>query len=160
MDTFEKLVKDCADSDSTRIIENASMDHAKVLLRQLLQTANDKKEPVRIVSGRLRKEFYNELVDKARHVLNETTISVVVLSDEQLQNNRFYDLVKHHSNGQVTLLSQDPNRWTHFIVVGDRRYRVEVDDGKHTAHASFNNEVIPRLLHERFEELLRRARAA
>ena len=160
MDSFEKLVKYCADNDSTRIIQNASMEHAKILLRQLLLTASEKGETVRIVSGRLRRDFYNDLLAEAQKTLDRVKVSIVVLSGDQLDGNRFFELVRGHHNGEVVVLEQEPERWTHFIVVGDKRYRVEEDDGKQTAHASFNNEIIPQLLIDRFEYLLEKGAAA
>ena len=136
------------------------MDHAKILLRHLFRAAGDHTEPVRIVSGRLRRDFYNDLVADAEQTLQKAKVSVVVLSNEQLKDNPFYEVVKNHPNGDVRVLGTDPVSYTHFLVVGERRYRVEHDDGKHTAYASFNNEVIPPLLIEYFDHLHKRANAA
>lgn len=160
MDSFKKLVKHCADNDSTRIIQNASTEHAKVLLQQLLLTASEKGETVRIVSGRLRRDFYNDLLNEVKKALDSVEVSIVVLSREQLDDNPFFNLVNEHPKGKVVALDEEPGRWTHFIVVGDKRYRIEEDDGKQTAHASFNNEVIPQLLIDRFEYLSGKGAAA
>ena len=149
MDSFERIVQDYAENDSPHVIENASIDHALVLIGRLFETARRHKEEVRIVSGRLLKSFYQNLIDSARKVLDDgVQVSVVVLSndDSQLNGNGFYDLLNRHKNGRVDVLDRDAESMPHFVVVGERRYRVEVDDKRKKAFAAFNDDTIAPVL--------------
>lgn len=70
MDSFERIVRDCAKNNRSTVIENASQEHALILIRVLFETAMRHKEEVRIVSGSLLKPFYEKLVDTARKALD------------------------------------------------------------------------------------------
>ena len=160
MDTFERIVRDCARNNSTRVIENASAEHALVLIRTLFETAVRHKEEVRIVSGRLLESFYEELVDTARQALDcGVRFSVLVLNGKQLEGNRFAETMKEHANGSLAVLEHDEKSLPHFVVVGDRRFRVEIDDERKIATASFNNDTIPPMLIRFHRELIETAKA-
>ena len=154
LDSFETMVREYAETESTRIIENASMAHALIIVRQLIQTATQHGEEIRIVSGRLMRDFYSQLVSVTRAALEKVTVSVVVLSKEELDGNKFYDLVTNSDRGEVVVLDSPPSSMSHFVVVGDRRYRVELDDGQKKALASFNDDVIPQMLKAAHHNLL------
>ena len=162
-DTFVRLVRKLADTSSSRLIENASIDHALIIIECLLDAAKKRREDVRIVSGCLLESFYSRLVEKATEVLQaKVPIRVVVLgrSREDLQNNAFYNAVNKHENGEVHVLAEDPGTTPHFVVTGDRRYRVEVDDEKKKAMASFNDSTTGKMLISIYESLLVPAAAA
>ena len=57
MDSFERIVRDCAKNNRSTVIENASQEHALILIRVLFETAMRHKEEVRIVSGSLLKRL-------------------------------------------------------------------------------------------------------
>lgn len=156
MDAFERIVRDCAKNNSTRVIENASAEHALVLIRTLFETAVRHREEVRVVSGRLLKSFYGELAKTARLALDRgVRFSVLVLNGKQLEGNEFADVMKEHANGSLAVLKRGDESLPHFVVVGDRRFRVEVDDELKIALASFNNDIIPPMLkdiHNRLTE--------
>ena len=161
-DTFVRLVKELADTDSPRLIENASIEHALTIIECLLDAAKKHKEKVRIVSGCLMESFYSSLVDKAREVMQAgVPISVVVLrgSKEDLRGNSFCNVVDKDQNGEVHFVD-GANKTLHFVVTGDCRYRVEVDDEKKKAIASFNDRTIGRGLVSIYEDLLSPAPAA
>ena len=50
---FERMVKDCADSNGTQLITNASTEHGLIITKYLLDAAVRDKETVRIVSDDL-----------------------------------------------------------------------------------------------------------
>lgn len=159
MDSFERLVRDCAKNNRSTVIENASQEHALVLIRVLFETALRHKEEIRIVSGSLLKPFYEQLVDTARQALDSgVRFSVLVRNGKQLKSNRFAELMTEHKNGSIATLEDDDNKGPHFVVVGARRYRVEMDDERKIALASFNDDTIAPLLldlHDRLKETAR-----
>lgn len=161
MDSFERIVRDCAKNNRSRVIENASAEHALVLIRILFETAMRHKEEVRIVSGQLLKSFYEQLVDTACQALDrDVRFSVIVLTDSQrLKGNRFAELMTDHKNGSIAVIDAD-TRPPHFVIVGERRYRVEMDDERKIALASFNDDTITPMLLELFSGLKNRAVAA
>lgn len=161
MDSFERTVRDYAKNDRPGVIENASVEHALVLIRILFETAIRHKEEVRIVSGRLFKSFYEELVDTARRALDYgVQFSVLVLtSKRQLEGNEFAKLITDHDNGSIAVIEDGDERLPHFVIVGDRRYRIEIDDERKIAVASFNDDTITPMLLEFYSRLECRASA-
>ena len=153
-ETFEDFVKHCAENDKPDMIENASIEHALIIVKHLLDAARRHGEDVRIVSGRLLQSFYSELAGKATAIMDEgVKIGVVVLdkSDAELQDNDFYNAIKDHDNGDVKVVSNKTA--IHFVVSGIHRYRVEVDDEKKKAIVSFNDATIGKLLGSIYDSL-------
>lgn len=158
MDSFERLVRDCAKNNRSTVIENASQEHALVLIRVLFETALRHKEEIRIVSGSLLKPFYEQLVDTARQALDSgVRFSVLVRNGKQLEGNRFAELMTEHKNGSIATLEDDDNKGPHFVVVGARRYRVEMDDERKIALAAFNDDTIAPLLQKLHDGLTKKA---
>ena len=144
---YVQLVREAARTADSRIIENASEDHAIVIIQCLLDQARKRHEQVRIVSGCLLRPFYELLVEHARQALEKVTIGIVVgCSQEELQGNPFYELVNEHPNGSVRLVPRVRDEVSHFVVTGDSRFRVEVDDKNRSAVACFNDSVLGKML--------------
>ena len=140
MENFEKLVQRCVDNDENHTIFNASLSHAAILFENLLDVADKKKEDVRIFSGCFEKEFYESLKGKVVKLLN-SGVKVHLVSDcekKDLEENEFIKTVSDHKNGTIKNLSEQKGI-PHFILVGDSRYRVELDDSLKTARANFND---------------------
>ena len=131
------------------------MGHALEIVRHLFLSARRHHEDVRIVSGGLFDEFYRELVEDARTALDHVRISIIVVSKtcEELNGNGFYGLVNKHKNGRVLFLPKGTTDMNHFILVGDSRYRIEIDDSKTTAFACFNDEAFGTHLSSIYESL-------
>ena len=161
MDSFERIVRDCAKNNRSTVIENASQEHALVLIRVLIETAMRHKEDVRILSGNLLRPFYEKLVDTARQALNSGVLfSVLVQTGKQLAGNGFAGLMAEHGNGSIATLEDDDEAPPHFVVVGDRRYRVEIDDERKIALASFSDDTIAPLLSKLHDGLTKKAKSA
>lgn len=139
---FARMVKHYADTDSTEVIENASMEHALILVRYLFIKASQKSKEVRIVSGRLFEPFYSRLIDTIGQVLEKSKVVVLILAADQIKGNSFVNRVKEHPNGKVGVLDMAPDLLSHFVVVGDRSYRIEMDDERKMAHACFNDSIV------------------
>lgn len=161
MDSFERIVRDCAKNNRSTVIENASQEHALVLLRVLFETAMRHKEGVRILSGNLLRPFYEKLVDTARQALDSGVLfSVLVRTGKQLAGNGFAELIAEHVNGSIATLEDADEAPPHFVVVGARRYRVEIDEERKIALASFNDDTIAPLLLKLHDGLTKRAKSA
>lgn len=154
-ESFEDYVKRCAENEEADSIHNASIRHAKIIIEELFKSAIRNGEDIKIVSGRLLNEFYEDLIEPAREVLKHSRIEIIVLdaTKEEMQGNDFFRLVNEHDRGSA-IVSRigDANAYqAHFVLVGDRRYRIEIDDGKKDAIASFNNETLGELLLKAFD---------
>ena len=118
------------------------MGHALDIVKHLFLSAIRHKEDVRIVSGGLFDEFYRELIEDASSVLDHVRVSIIVISKtrEELTGNGFFGLVDAHENGRVVFLPKGMADMNHFILVGNSRYRIEIDDSNTSAFACFNDE--------------------
>ena len=155
-ESFEDYVKRCAENDEADSIHNASIRHAKIIIRELFESAIRHEEDVKIVSGHLLDEFYQDLVEPAGRILDKSSIKAVVLEStkEELEDNELFQLVNEHPRGEVVVRDpvEDPGKWTHFVLAGDRRYRIEIDDGKKDAIASFNDVTVGEVLMNAFSQ--------
>lgn len=147
-DRFTKLVDRCFEKELDKIIYNASWEHALILFKHLFKAAlkyDDKN--IRIVSGHLTREFYRELVEEVRACL-EKGVHVEVLVTEpkaDIEDNEFVRVVRASPNGTV-LVSRKPLSTSHFIVVGEKRFRLEEDHKQCKAVACFKNQDIAKSL--------------
>lgn len=157
---FVRMVRRLAKRASDRIIENASIDHALVIIECLLEEAGKRAQEVRIVSGCLQESFYSKLVDKISGTMAAgSTVDVVVLEAERkdLESNPFYQAVHGRDRGHVYVVHEDEGSTPHFVVTGDSRYRVEVDDEKKKAMACFNDTFNGRMLVDIHKSLVSKA---
>lgn len=160
-DSFVRMVKRLARRGSDQIIENASIEHARVIIECLLDEALKRKEEVRIASGRLEESFYSKLTGKAKEALTAgSTVDVVVLDAdrEHLKENSFCRAVQGSSRGNVYFV-HDEDLTPHFVVTGGRRYRVEVDDARKKAMACFNDDSNGKMLVDIHKRLVKKAKA-
>jgi len=141
---------------SSRLINNADIEHAKVAVEAVLDVAIEDKKDVCIVTDSLRKDFYSneKLVSKARELLtNKNKIEIIVLDpNADLTQNTFADVVRDDSYGSI-LLGDKKHSAPHFIVAGDRVFRLETNHNQTKATISFNNESIGSCLLAEFNRL-------
>ena len=152
VETFEDYVKRCARDEEPDAISNASIRHAKIIVRELFKSAIKNIEPVYIVSGKLDRDFYRDLVGKAQQVLEQSRIEIIILDADEndMEGNELFELVSSHNNGTVIAHSGLTEHHAHFVLVGNRRYRVETDDGRKDAIACFNNPSVGQVLTNAF----------
>lgn len=153
---FAKLIKECREKKSDRLIYNASFEHAKELFRALLEEAKIFKLPVKITSGALRLDFYLSLVDDAQKVIDSgAKIELAVLSPESevnLKNHPFVELLL--KNNCIVRQVTAKKKGMHFILVGDKRFRFETDHEQTKAVACFNNPTIGKILDAEFSKII------
>lgn len=158
-DEFTKLVEQCRKHESTQLIENAAWEHALTLFRNLIQIATDKGEPIRIISGNLHKKFYSELVQPIHDYLQseKANLEVIVLNvnDNEQAVHPFIEEVDKSERANLITVNEENGSFSspHFIVVGDKRFRLETDHEQTKAIASFNNPEIAEFLDTLFRKL-------
>ena len=155
MEEFRDIVEECRKGKKNRIIHNASRNHAYILFKNLIEEAKENNEEVRIVSGCLDLSFYDDLVEITRSCLdNGVKFTVLVAGcDFELSSNKFAQLINSHDNGTLITNSDISINGPHFIIVGDNKYRLELDDDLSTAIANFNDPVVADSLIEVFSDL-------
>jgi sugar-specific transcriptional regulator TrmB len=155
MDSFSKAVEECRKKESTRVLQNASIVHAKELFLNLIDEARAKKENVAIVSGELNREFYSQLAETTQKALSEgIQVSLLVTNpDVRLDQHPFAQTILR-AGGEVYEATEKLAA-PHFIVVGDKRFRVETDHDQTKAIACFNNSVVGHALRELFDTLVK-----
>ena len=158
-DFFVKLINDCKGKKgerSSRLIYNADIEHAKVAVEAILDVAVEDEKDVCIVTDSLRKDFYSNLalVSKVKQVLaSQHKVGIIVLDSEtDLTNNAFANVVKDNKYGSI-LRGDKKNSAPHFIVAGDRVFRLETDHNQTKATISFNNESMGSCLLAEFNRL-------
>lgn len=158
MDDFTKLVQRCAGKDQKSLenhtIFNASVDHAVVLFKNLLTVAARDSQPVRIFSGCFDPLVYDRLLEDIRKV-KQANVDISLVSEcarEQLSSNAFVAEVEGCRRSNVRSLG-DQLGLPHFIIVGDRSYRIETDDALKSARANFNDPSIGATLNDIFRNL-------
>lgn len=157
MDDFEKLVERARSKRENRMISNASIAHAEILLRAIFVTAIEDRTTVKISTGELHAAFYGKLFKEARQLLDSGgMIDVVVENPDQLtSDNAFLNLVASHENGRVFALAEEMRgRVSHFALTGDRCYRLETDHEAREAIANFGDKELAEMLHGVFDLLL------
>ncbi len=153
---FQKLVENCRKKNLNKDIHNSAWPHALILFKELLTAATEHGENVCIVTGNLKAEFYDQLTDVAQKCLDaDLKIELNILEpDANVSGNSFAELIKGHDRGifsQAT--TSDSIHIPHFILVGNKRYRFEVNHAKTKAIANFNNQSMGEALKQLFSSL-------
>jgi|WetSurSiteA1Bulk_404760.scaffolds.fasta_scaffold67350_2 hypothetical protein len=152
---FSKMVSDCRKKESTQIIHNASYEHAKILFNNLIQEAGEKNEDITIVSGELFLDFYESLIPDTEKALQKgIKISLAVCNiPENFDTHPFVSLLKKY-NMSIYKPVEGCVSLPHFIVVGTKRFRLEIDHKQTKAIACFNNEQIGKILKTIFDQCI------
>lgn len=134
------------------MLPNDSLSHAAVLFHNILQAAIDSKLDVKIVSGSLMKQFYDQFVDKLNILLATNKVDVVLLDvdEDELRDNKFFEAVSKSDQGSIFRSS---GIHSHFILAGDRIYRFETDHLVGEAIANFNDVTMGKWLLTQFDLL-------
>ena len=166
MDKYRKEVKNLADSNSSNIIPNSSIEHAAVLIENLFSHAH---HSIRIFSGNLNPKVYNkrEVICAADKFLSRDTseaakkLEIIVQNEIEIgdgDENKLYDLCKKYESICEIKLADEQGKSveSHFIVTDKTAYRLEPDRNKHVAFACFNNPDSACELDRFFEEMYAR----
>ncbi len=143
---FEELVVRCRKKNIDRDIHNSSWDHALILFKNLFLSARNSKQPVRIVTGTLNPDFYGELVDCVEETMKKQKVELIVLERnmEGLNSNAFASAIKSNPNGRLFVKHNNDEdiQTSHFVVVGEDKYRFELNHEQTQAVANFKNKTM------------------
>lgn len=156
MDEFQRIVKRACAKHENRMISNASIEHAAILIRALLVDAQRNAKPVRMVTGNLSASFYGPLAPLATKVMKAGGTVEIIIEDAgaQLEGNLFYDAVQAHPRGAVMRLNDGVyESVSHFVVSGDCCYRLETDHKASEAIANFGDTDLAATLIHAFNSL-------
>lgn len=155
MDDFRKLVEKYYKQNSSESISNGSIEHAKVLAKYLFRVALDKNEEVRITTGSLEKDFYENFTDIIKKILIKKKVSII--SENTCANSTFQEAIEESENGSIQVFKPKKNAQIqslpHFILVGDGAYRLETNDKLKIATASFNRPSVGEFLKSIFQAI-------
>ena len=169
--TYEKHVRKLAEENSDELILNGLMDHAKILVTNLL--LNTKKE-LRIFSSSLKSELYDDplVLDALTNFIGsaseqqQKTVTVLLQNSDSLGESKFLSILTGdglNKNIKVNLMevveTNDQEIKQHFITSDNGAYRFCPDKEGTKATASFNREDDVRHLVEQFKLLTDRAKA-
>lgn len=160
--TYRTYVERCRKAQATTMIPNSSVGHAAVVIANLLEHAAETHGSIRLVSGELAQEVYGELTPLVRKALKANCDLKVVVHCEhdRLIDNPFFEAVRAEAPKSIRSLGVDLDAGTHFMLVGDGAYRVEVDDRTRKASACFNDQsgLVTPILQAKFDKVWEMAR--
>ena len=158
---FKDIVDLCYKKNLDRVIPNSATCHAAYLLYKLLKSAAKHKRRVRVISGRLDKRVYNQLVEVLQECQNAgVKMDVVVLEgvDDPNGGNKFYTSLLGYDKARCYKPTNDnkksvADRTPHMLMVGDHGFRYETNTKTHSARANFNNPNFVKRLNAYFDRL-------
>lgn len=155
-EAFEELVAKCKKNNSAKCIHNRSSRHALFALKKLLEVAYKKQQVIRLVSGNLGDTFYGQLNKNIKSCL-QTGCSVelvITYPSTEVRDSSFIQTIL--SNGGHVKQAQDAsmNDCPHFMLVGNKSFRLETNHELSEAEVCFNDSVIGRFLLSKFKDLL------
>ena len=161
---FKDIVDLCYKKNLDRVIPNSATSHATYLLYKLLKSAAKRKRRVRIISGRLDKHVYNQLVGVLQECQNAgVDMDVVVLEgvDDPNGGNKFYTNLLGYDKARCYEPTNDNKKAVaggtpHMLLVGNHGFRYETDTETHRARANFKNPGFVKILNEYFDGLVGR----
>lgn len=157
--SYERAIEDAFQNRSSRILDNYSIDHARVVIDSLLKLAIEDKLDVCIVAGSLDSQCYNDftpLLDKIAQNGNSVRAIVVEKLIDELSENKFAQKLILHDKFELVVLSN--YHGSHFLVVGNSGFRFEESHPQAKALLSFNQPDIAKKLVDLFNDLFASAK--
>lgn len=156
--SFSEIVERARSKHENRMISNASIEHAGILIRALLVDAVETGSSVKIVTGNLKAPFYSPMADLAKDVMNAGGSVEIIVEDAhaELAGNAFYEAVQAHPNprNRVMILNADVYKSvSHFVVSGKQCCRLETDHEASEAIANFGDTELASALLDIFTRL-------
>jgi len=154
---FTALVEHAREKKLDKFIENSSCEHAKTLFENLLLSST-KEDEIKIVSGSLNENFYTSLLKVFQGAVFKKLDIRILNPLVTSENNNFILKLKTLNSPNVSIkivdAKSDRSDWfSHFILVGDNRFRVETDHSRIEAVANFNNHSSGNRIKELFHDI-------
>ena len=143
-------------SGSDEIIDNGEGAQATDMISELFVLARQQHLPVDIYSGSLHSAVFVPITALLKDYLSDDKAKLRVLTDTppaELAGNAFSDTVSQHQKAQIFRYPLNAVNMLHFMLVGDRAYRLETDHHRFVASGCFNDTlgIMTKLLRSRFE---------
>lgn len=152
---FELAVDKASKNNSSDVIRNSSPRHASYLMAKLIEKASETNVKVRVVSGRLFSDVFDEhhlMTQATSFVKSGGSISVRV-EQEPDPRSQFVDLLRSHENCSIEVMpnAEQAPATPHFMLVGDNAFRLETNHESSSAFGCFNNKNVGKTLLSIFE---------
>ena len=162
MKTYIQIVETARKSNSSRILTNAAPSHAKILIQNLLIAARSAEENVKIVTGEFSEEVYDSsIADEMKATLDAGCSFDVIVTDaaeDDLGDSLVYQALKtvrdgdHSGRANIRFAGDAFSEISHFVLVGENKYRLEPDPTEISAIASFNDSDTGQLIDGLFDQ--------
>lgn len=143
MKSYAEIVEKARKTKSSRILANSAPNHANILIKNLFISAREDEEKVRIVSGKFAQNVYDESVavevTKALGAKIEFDVILTDVEAGEMAGNPVYEAMKNNTNATITFAKDTFGKASHFVLVGNSKYRLEANPEKISAIASFND---------------------
>lgn len=153
LESFEDIVKRHREKNLSSMIENYSAKNNRtIILRELLHSAYEKKQPVRIIDDTFNQNLANDI---GGCMDNGCIVKAIGLGSKVDFNNKFINAITRHENGyfkQDTKTDLNLIIPLHFMLVGDKSYCFRPARFRQSkAIANFNNKQFGKSLEEHFD---------
>ncbi len=158
---YQQRIDQKARENSSELISNGTIEHARILIASIFSVANKK---IEIFTGFLNPIIYNDkkIIDSAFNFLKKqnTKIEVVVQeNDHSLGLNEFVNEAKNNKQFVLKEANEiDKNEQYHFIVADSKSFRYEPDKAKNIGIGCFNKPAFAEKLNNRFQEIFKQAK--
>lgn len=158
---FNDIVNSCSKKNIDRKIIDKNWANSVSIVMRLFELALEKKKDIRIVSGVLHERFFIDFKDMAKEMLKEKlSLKAIVLHPHyKVKKYSFADIIKNPNHSGELIVAPFPRddsidiRHPHFILIGNKSYRLELSHSKGGAIANFNDPIIGGFLYDVFEDL-------
>lgn len=163
--TYYEKVVDLANSNSEELISNSNINHAKILIHQLLIRA---KKSIRILSSRLDTAIYDDqrILDALESLVKRQIVKIEVLIQfpEKIEKaNKFLEICRGYFNCVIKKVRnpKDEQLNSHYIIMDEKAYRFCADaipeNGSVKAFATFNDPAMANRLTQWFNKFFNTA---
>ena len=163
MKSYVQIVEKARKTNSSRILTNAAPSHANVLIKNLLIAARSAKEDVKIVTGEFSAEVYDETIsNEVSATLDSGRSFDVIITDAfeaDMAGNPVYDILEaaraadgNEERVKIQFAGEAFSKISHFVLVGENKYRLESDPTTISTIASFNDPNTGKLINGLFTQ--------
>ena len=161
---YQKAIELANSSKNNHVFPISTPEHASIILSTIFEHS---KEEVNILAGNLSGTVSNSktYLDALDSYLKSGKTLRVLLTDMPNINSLAYQLIEKHSKlpdakielriatevAKYNIAESFDNKYVHFVVGDDSRFRLETDSTNYQAFANFNDPVYARKLNEIFD---------
>ena len=153
---YEQIIKKAAESKSSKIILNSSLEHACIGLEYLINTAKSK---IRIVSNEFWEGCWDELYPHLNNFLKKDNVEIEIVILKDYEKGRTIKKISKEFSTKVKVYKfsqKDTKKMPNFVTIDTMGYRFELSDEEKKNKIvkgviNFGDEAITNSLNEIFE---------